>query len=79
MAINPYTKKGWFWENILIENQVPHVILNTTEVFKESLQLDALPPGTIYMDMKLWGMPEEYYNLWELEGSVEASIVGLKP
>ena len=79
MAINPYTKKGWFWENILIENQVPHVILNTTEVFQESLQLDALPPGTIYMDMKLWGMPEEYYNLWELEGSVEASIVGLKP
>ena len=55
----PYTKRGFHWENILIEDYINEFIVNIDgEPITENM-LNDIPGGSIYIDMKLWGLPEQ--------------------
>ena len=58
MAISEYTKKGWFWENLLIEIPPPLFICNFQDNPFNQTQIDDIPGGSIFLDLNTYGVPE---------------------
>ena len=52
-------KKGWFWEDTLIEESVPEANFSVSidETFVDIAQLSVFSPGFIHLDMKMWMAP----------------------
>ena len=52
-------KKGWYWEDTLIEEAVPqeHFSISIDSSWTNVSQLEALGAGFIHLDMKVWGAP----------------------
>ena len=57
---NLLEKKGWYWEDTLIEESVPieHFSVEVNETFTDINDLLLLEPGYIHLDMQVWGQAD---------------------
>jgi hypothetical protein len=71
----PQEKKGWYWEDVLIEEGIPqeHFSVSIDDSFTNVNNLVVLGPGFIHLDMKMWGEAD----LSEYPGNL--SVTGIYP